>query len=103
MLQEPHTDEEVRTWLTRHQLMAAIQRLETCHKGHEACSTDDGGPCHAELVERVSTTARERALRLAAAGSDRAEVWGVVAREYAVLDESKLEEIIEEAFSHGVA
>jgi hypothetical protein len=103
MHQEPHTDEELRTWLTRHQLMAAIQRLQPCHNGHEACSTEDGGPCHAELVERVSTTARERAFRLAAAGSDRAEVWGVVTREYPILDDSRLEEIIEEAFSHGVA
>jgi hypothetical protein len=103
MHRNPQTEDELRTWITRRQVMAAIYRLKSCHNGHDECSTHQNGPCYAELLDQISATARDRALQLAATGSNRAHVWGVVTREYPSLDDQTLEDIIEDAFSHGVA
>jgi hypothetical protein len=83
--------------------MAAIHRLKSCHNGHEECSTHQGGPCFADLLEDIRLSARERALQLAASGSDRAHMWGVITREYPSLDDDALHDVVEEASSYGVA
>jgi len=103
MHRNPQTEDELRTWITRRQVMAAIHRLKSCHNGHEECSTHLGGPCFADLLEDIRLTARERALQLAASGSDRAHMWGVITREYPSLDDDALLGIVEEASSYGVA
>jgi len=103
MHRNPQTEDELRTWITRRQVMAAIHRLKSCHNGHEGCSTHLDGPCFADLLEDIRLTARERALQLAASGSDRAHIWGVITREYPSLDDDALLGVVEEASSHGVA
>ncbi len=103
MHRNPQTAEEWRTWLTRRQIMAAIEKLKPCFNGHAECSTHAGGPCFSTIVERISEKARIRALQLVASGSERAQVWGAVSREYPTLDERSVESIVEEALSYGAA
>jgi hypothetical protein len=96
-------DPELRRWLTRRELMAAIQRLQTCRYGHRDCSTHYGGPCFAELSERFRGMARNRAFELAAHGADPREIRRTITHDFPALEIDKLEEIIDEAFKLGFA
>jgi hypothetical protein len=99
MLKEPLTEQELRTWLTRREVMSALKRLRTCHDGHARCSTHEGGPCHASLLDRIHSAARARALDMVARGNGRAQVQGAIIREYPALGQDSLELIVDEAFS----
>jgi hypothetical protein len=101
MREQPSTDQELRRWLTRRELMASIERLQTCHYGHPRCSTHYGGPCFAELSERFYGMARGRALEMAAGGVGRAEIWKTISHAFPALELDKLQEIIDEAVSLG--
>jgi hypothetical protein len=103
MHRNPQTAEEWRNWLTRRQVMAAIDKLKPCLNGHDECSTHAGGPCFSTVVQRISEKARIRALQLVASGSDRAMIWGMISREYPTLDEDAVETVVEAAMSYGVA
>jgi predicted PP-loop superfamily ATPase len=99
MLKEPLTEQELRTWLTRREIMSALKRLRTCHNGHARCSTHEGGPCHARLLDRIQGAARDRALDMVACGDARAQVQRAIIREYPALGQDTLDLIVDEAFS----
>ncbi|MEE8191403.1 MAG: hypothetical protein V3T74_01560 [Gemmatimonadales bacterium] len=99
MLEEPLTEQELRTWLTRREVMSALKRLRTCRNGHAQCSTHEGGPCHARLLDRIHAAARDRALDMVTCGNGRAQVRSAIIREYPALGQDTLELIVDEAFS----
>ncbi|UCC74874.1 MAG: hypothetical protein JSV86_10095 [Gemmatimonadota bacterium] len=99
----PSSHEDVRKWLTRHEMLASLSRLYRCRQGHPQCSTRNGGPCHTEVLNRCTATATDRALELVACGAGRGLIWRTLTRDFPVLELPVLEDIIEEAFSLGFA
>jgi hypothetical protein len=98
MLKDPQTENDLRMWLNRRELMASISRLRTCQYGHDDCSTHEGGPCHAELLDKLNDLARDRALELVAQKNSQAAVTYLINREYPALGYDTLALIVDEAF-----
>jgi hypothetical protein len=95
---EPLGQEEIRTWLTRRELLASMRRLRRCRNGHFSCSTHTDGPCYKELHDRFRAMARDRAAEMVACGADRAMLWSSICRSFPVLAPATVDSIVEEAF-----
>jgi hypothetical protein len=96
-----HDYHQLQRWLNRRELFAGIGRLRPCKYAHFYCSTQHGGPCYVEELDRFRGMARDRALELAACGVDRAHMLKAIGRSFPQVGLTGLETIVEAALSRG--
>lgn len=97
---EPVTQQEMRVWLTRRQLLEIIGRLWPCRCGHSDCSNRMNGPCYVQVLDRYERLARTRASQVAGSGAGRAQVWATIQKDYPALELVTMESIVEEAVNY---